>query len=260
MADIIGLAIGVVGLFNDVIDLFNYVQIGKKFGRDQKTCSLQLMYAEASLARWGKSVGLSDVKETMSLEDLRSTLSFPPEDLVKVKATLDQIMVLFEDAKATAAPTAESKTDEVGAEVSNITKALKKVSISRLGKITKRLTRKARWAVADRDELDYLLSGIQGLINSLKETFPATDKEAVIAREEVSKLGLEPPELHELQKFLKHDVAEDEHFKAAVDAEVKRLNTGTTTYNSAVYGDNNSGWQLAQPSGTGNEFNFHAAK
>ncbi|OCK96967.1 uncharacterized protein K441DRAFT_549827 [Cenococcum geophilum 1.58] len=59
--------LGLAGLFNNAVDCFEYVQLGREFGRDYQTNLLKLDDARLRLSRWGQSMGLSG-----ELEDLQA--------------------------------------------------------------------------------------------------------------------------------------------------------------------------------------------
>ena len=62
-----GLAIRVLAiasLFNNAVDYFEYVQIGRNFGQGYQIGLLELDGVRLRLSRWGQSVGLShDLKD-----------------------------------------------------------------------------------------------------------------------------------------------------------------------------------------------------
>lgn len=67
-----GLAVGVlaiVGPFNNAVDCFEYIQIGRNFGQGFQIGLLKLDGARLRLSRWNQSVGLSG-----KLEDKQSLL------------------------------------------------------------------------------------------------------------------------------------------------------------------------------------------
>ena len=71
MADAAGLVVGVValaGLFNTTVECFEFVRLGRTFGKSFQTSQLKLDNARLRLSRWGKSLSLDeDVRETVSL-------------------------------------------------------------------------------------------------------------------------------------------------------------------------------------------------
>jgi hypothetical protein len=72
MAEAAGLVVGVValaGLFNNTVECFEFVQLGRTFGKDFQTSQLKLDSARLRLSRWGKSLDLDrDVRNTTSLQ------------------------------------------------------------------------------------------------------------------------------------------------------------------------------------------------
>ena len=72
MAETAGLVVGVValaGLFNTTVECFEFVQLGRNFGKDFQTSQLKLDNARLRLSRWGKSLGLvEDVRDLASLQ------------------------------------------------------------------------------------------------------------------------------------------------------------------------------------------------
>lgn len=98
-----GLAVGfltIAGLFNNAVDCFEYVQIGRNFGQDYQIGLLKLDSARLRLSRWGQAVGLSDeLKETQSLPLVLNSA----HDVEKAEQILGQILELFADAEGVSA-------------------------------------------------------------------------------------------------------------------------------------------------------------
>ena len=62
--------IALAGLFNNAVDCFEYVQLGRRFGADFQTSLLKLDNARLRLSRWGQAVGLSgDLGNVQSLPE-----------------------------------------------------------------------------------------------------------------------------------------------------------------------------------------------
>lgn len=53
-------AIGITAAFTACVDCFEYVQLGRHFGRDFQTSQLALSCARLHLTRWGESVNIYD--------------------------------------------------------------------------------------------------------------------------------------------------------------------------------------------------------
>jgi hypothetical protein len=94
-----GLAVGVIalaGLFNNAVDCFEYVQLGRNFSGSFQTNIIKLDNARLRLSRWGQSIGLGgDLEEVQSLDS--ATLS--PEDTARAEALIGQIQELFAKAE-----------------------------------------------------------------------------------------------------------------------------------------------------------------
>ena len=98
-----GLAVGVLaiaGLFNNAIDCFEYVQIGRNFGQGYQTGLLKLDGARLRLSRWGQAVGLScELKDTQSLSQALESA----RDVDQAEQILGQILELLAGAESISA-------------------------------------------------------------------------------------------------------------------------------------------------------------
>lgn len=52
-------ALSVAALFNNCVDCFEYIQLGRHFGRDFERCQLKLDVAKTRLGRWGQAVAIN---------------------------------------------------------------------------------------------------------------------------------------------------------------------------------------------------------
>ena len=106
MADVVGLVISLAGLFNTVVDDFEYIQFACNFGFDFQVNALQLSNAQLRLSRWGKSIGLNNINsETRSL---RGTL-ISEADIEPAQKLLNSILVELQCAKDKSAEYAKGK-------------------------------------------------------------------------------------------------------------------------------------------------------
>jgi hypothetical protein len=99
MAEAAGLVVGVValaGLFNNTVECFEFIQLGRTFGKSFQTSQLKLDNARLRLSRWGKSLDLDDdVRDTVSLQGrFRSAAN-----VKHAEALLGQIVELFTEAE-----------------------------------------------------------------------------------------------------------------------------------------------------------------
>lgn len=92
MAEVFGTmvrAVSVATLFNNCVDSFEYIQLGRHFGRDFDQCQLKIDIARIRLNRWGQAVAINI--------DPRFATDTPRDALSKeVFAILEEIQLLFQ--------------------------------------------------------------------------------------------------------------------------------------------------------------------
>ena len=93
MAEIFGTvasALSVAALFNNCVDWFEYIQLGRHFARDYERCQLKVDIARSRLSRWGQVVAIND--------DPRFATDEPEDGYVQqARNILVEIGDLFED-------------------------------------------------------------------------------------------------------------------------------------------------------------------
>ena len=75
MAEIFGTvasALSVAALFNNCVDCFEYIQLGRRFGQDYERPQLKVDIAKTRLSRWGEAVAIH--------RDSRFTTAMPGSD------------------------------------------------------------------------------------------------------------------------------------------------------------------------------------
>ncbi|KAF4953452.1 hypothetical protein FSARC_12389 [Fusarium sarcochroum] len=194
-----GLVVGIVGLaglFNNAIDWFDYIQIGKSFGTKVETSLLKLDNARLKLSRWGDAAGLSGgVDNATSLPPSIGSLA----EIRQAERNLGQIVKLFEDARKVSEGFKDGGQSEEQNDLFNertdmdlITASLhqKMVQISRKRQNRASLTRKAKFAVYGEAQLKVLIEDITKLTDDLVELFPATkSKQRAICGQEVQEFS-----------------------------------------------------------------------
>ena len=71
MADLAGVVIGGVALaslFTTCVDCFEYIQLGRDFGKNYQRSQLQLTTVQLRLLRWGQSVRIEDGSSSQQFE------------------------------------------------------------------------------------------------------------------------------------------------------------------------------------------------
>jgi hypothetical protein len=97
--ELVSLAVSVTTLarlLETARDGFRYVRVGKEFGIDFQTLSLQLDNAQLWISKWGGTVDL--VSHTSATTKLQNT-PVPPEGITRGEAVLGQIVLLFQEAE-----------------------------------------------------------------------------------------------------------------------------------------------------------------
>ena len=263
MAEAAGLAVGVValaGLFNSTVECFEFVQLGRNFGKDFRTSQLKLDNARLRLSRWGKSLGLNDnIQETQSLGNHFGV----DKDIKQAESMLGQIIDLFADAEGVSNKYKNrKKADDASLMICNpqtdleptmadLHLKMRQLSIDRQKRSG--LRQKAKWALYEEKHFRRLIEDITELVNSLVDLFPASEElQRRLCATEVSMLG-DNEGLSELKEIA---TAQD---KFLADALAESSEHAGGSYSIVFSGDHNSGVQLGHNSGTmSNTFNKEA--
>nr|2WVQ_A Chain A, SMALL S PROTEIN [Podospora anserina]2WVQ_B Chain B, SMALL S PROTEIN [Podospora anserina] len=162
----------VAGLFNNCVACFEYVQLGRHFGRDYERCQLRLDIAKARLSRWGEAVKIND--------DPRFHSDAPTDKSVQLaKSIVEEILLLFESAQKT------SKRYELVADQQDLVvfedKDMKPIGralhrrlndlVSRRQKQTS-LAKKTAWALYDGKSLEKIVDQVARFVDELEKAFP----------------------------------------------------------------------------------------
>lgn len=207
----IGLAVGIAGLaalFNNVVDCFEYIHIGKNFGGDFETSLLQLDNAQLKLSRWGDAVGLSGSRIT-GTDTLPSWIK--PGERASAEKTLSKILNLFEDARKEAAKFKDDKDEndtslvefndekDLNGAKKTYHQIMRDISFKRQNRT--KLSTKFKFAVYSKDHLKEMIEKITVLTNDLVNLFPNKPdlgkKEQELCAKEVQELTNSLKELAE---------------------------------------------------------------
>ncbi|KAF2008557.1 small s protein [Aaosphaeria arxii CBS 175.79] len=260
MAETAGLVVGVVALvalFNNTVECFELVLLGRSFGKDFQTSQLKLDNARLRLSRWGKSLGLDeDIQDAMSLQE-----HFGSESTVEhAEALLGQIVELFADAegvsdkyKSRTEPQHDGLTvfnpqtdlDPVMAELHH---KMRQLAIERQNRSG--LRQKAKWALYQEKQFRRLIEDITELVDSLVELFPASKlSQRELCDMEVSAIG-EGQGISVLREIA---TAQDRLLEQAI---TKAADSTGKSHHIVFSGSGNTGLQVAHNSGTMSGFTF----
>jgi hypothetical protein len=189
VAEVFGI---VAALFNNCVDCFEYIQLGRHFGRDYERCQLRLDIAKTRLGRWGEAVKIND--------DPRFQSGAPIDKSVQLtQSILEEIMLLFQSACKT------SKRYELVADQKDLAvfqdqdmKPIGRALHSRLKDLAFRrqkrtsVVKKAAWALYDGKSLEKMVEQIADFIDELEKTFPVEAICQKLAETEIEEVEDEP--------------------------------------------------------------------
>ncbi|KAF2623383.1 hypothetical protein BU25DRAFT_414388 [Macroventuria anomochaeta] len=259
MAETAGLVIGVValaGLFNNTVECFEIVQLGRAFGKSFQTSQLKLDNARLRLSRWGKSLSLDDVRDAVSLPGRLGS-----ETTVKhAEALLGQIIELFAEAEGVSnryrsrtepednsLAVYDPQTDLYPA-VAKLHNKMRQLAIERQNRSGVR--QKAKWALYQEKQFRRLIEDVTELVDGLVELFPATQQtQRELCDREVSAIGD-----GEGMSVLKEIAAAQDRL---LEQAITNATVGAERSHHIVFsGSGNTGLQLGHNSGTMSGFMF----
>ncbi|KAL7904814.1 prion-inhibition and propagation domain-containing protein [Trichoderma velutinum] len=175
MAEIFGIATGalsVAALFNNCVETFEYIQLGRHFGEDYQRYQLKLDVAQTRLGRWGEAVGVNS--------DIRFASASPGDKAVKdVLGILEDIADCFEAARKKSrryAQRADKKelmvhdNNDMNFLFQRLHKRSKDIARRRQKGIS--IVKKAAWALYDKKSLENLVNQISSWVDELEKLFP----------------------------------------------------------------------------------------
>lgn len=198
--EVAGLIVGIaslIGLFENAMTFFTYVQSAGSSAEDSEYCMVRLELLHLRLSRWRAAVGLSE--EVGELKDLQAR-ALAKEDVSAAKKVLSQIASRFEDvAKITARAGSQKMIAEASEDNSDdqetLLQSMRRISSSRqcqpstlekskwillFEKIRHKSFRrqcelsaaKVKWVLYGKDKLVSLIGDLATLISELEDIFP----------------------------------------------------------------------------------------
>ncbi|RII04486.1 hypothetical protein CUC08_Gglean011873 [Alternaria sp. MG1] len=263
MAETAGLVIGAVSLstlFTSCVDCFEYVQLGRNFGKDYQRSLLKLDIAKLRLSRW------ADVVDE-SRNQYRASVGTSAE-AEKVKEILGEIVACFADAEKVS-QRFKSKSSSTELQVYDVNTDLepslrtmhdkmRDLALKRQCRSTVR--QKTAWALYEKKHFDRLISDVVELVDGLTQLFPATQqRQSELVVEEVREIESQPAfaELETAAEGIDTLLASSiQQALAAQGSHNFTKNTATDEAN-AQYGDEYA--RGAQHAGSGHTFNENMA-
>ncbi|KAK4142226.1 prion-inhibition and propagation-domain-containing protein [Dichotomopilus funicola] len=197
MAEVFGIVsgtAGIVSVFSTCMECFDYVQTGRRFGKDFQVDLLTLSLLKLRLSRWGEAVQIYDDPKLGHPEATDT-------DVQLAENTLRQILVLFEDSNNISnkyrlearqgedlTPLTRGEMEPRFAAIDNKMKALAERRQKSTG-----FRKLASWALYHRDRYNDLVEGITKLVDNLEQAFPAPEKANALAKTDTEQISAGPP-------------------------------------------------------------------
>lgn len=255
--------LALTSLFNNAVNCFEYVQLGRNFGSDFQTNLLKLDDAGLRLSRWGQSVGLSgDLNDHEALH--RSLVS--AEAVTEATVRLNRIVKILDMAEDVSNKfKGRDKNDGTGASIHQVTELdptaatlhhhMRDLAIKRQNRtIGTSLRQKARWALYEEKHIKQLIKDVTELVSGLTDLFPAA-KMSQEALCEAEVRGFPTESLAVLKDAI---AGQDSKLEAAITSAMNERHAHPS--NISISGSNHSGLQLGENRGSMSGFNFHGGK
>lgn len=234
---------------NSIVGYFGSIQMGQNYGKSFQDSILKLGVVRLRLSRWSQAVGLKDLENVQSLENVKIS----EEDLPMVKELLGRIMESFDDAERTSNRLKKRNPSSVG--MLDPTKDLDEAAQSlhqkmdtiikaRQGAVQEEPEEQTELILYEEKNFTRLIEDISDSVTDLVNLFPAVQEtQKRLCDEEVSEISKNENTLSLLK-----DAADGQD--DMLSKTVTKVIESTTTYNnSVVFQGTNSGFQIGNNSG-----------
>lgn len=197
MAETAGLIIGAVSLtaiFTTCVDCFEYIQLGRNFGKDYQRSLLKLDIAKLRLSRWANAVNESHDRYQVPVGT--------PAEAQKVEELLGEIMVCFEDAARVSERFKTKSGNPTGLQVAYTDNEMEPSLQAMHEKMRDLALRRQRrsgfrqktaWVLFEKKPFDRLISDVTELVEQLIQLFPATQpRQRELVVEEIREIEAQP--------------------------------------------------------------------
>lgn len=192
MAEIFGIvtgALSVAALFNNCVDTFECIQLGRHFGEDFQRYQLKLDLAKTRLGRWGEAISINN-------EPRFSSTTSPDKEVNLAREILEDIASCFEGAQKKSsryAVRADQRELEVFGE-SDMNPMLRRLhrhskDIARQRQKTTSMIKKTTWALYDAKSLGRTIDQICSWIDELEKLFPAESAQSQLVEREIQMIN-----------------------------------------------------------------------
>ncbi|KAI7968095.1 hypothetical protein EIK77_007850 [Talaromyces pinophilus] len=234
---------------NSIVGYFGSIQMGQNYGKSFQDSILKLGVVRLRLTRWSQAVGLKDLENVQSLENVKIS----DDDLPMVKELLSRIMESFDDAERTSNRIKKRNPSSLG--VLDPTKDLDEAAQSlhqkmdtivkaRQGEVQEEPEEQTELILYEEKNFTRLIEDISDSVTDLVNLFPAVQEtQKKLCDEEVSEISKNENTLSLLK-----DAADGQD--DMLSKTVTKVIESTTTYNnSVVFQGTNSGFQIGNNRG-----------
>lgn len=203
MAEVFGIvsgALSVASLFNNCVDCFEYIQLGRHFGSDFERYQLQLDVSRVRLSRWGAAVRVNqqDRFDEASPDPEVALARDILEDIRDMFQNLHQKSSKYRSRAALEAPAVQAVADPETMSAGARRLHGRLMAIARSRQKTTSLSKKVSWAIYDQRHFGNMVRELAGHINALEKLFPVGPVAKQLAQVEVDEVN-EEPELEALR-------------------------------------------------------------
>lgn len=233
----VGLGIGIAslaGVFTSCVDCFEYIQLGRQFGKDYEKCLLKLDTVRLRISRWGMAVGLSPEPH------LKPQIFTSDEDIRLAQSLLDQILGTFKDAERVSERFKKHKTIQnpqsgdlliynttstIDSDYQRLHLTVRELALKRQKETS--ILKKAAWALYEKKRFEGIITDVNDLAGQLVDLFPAAqDDQRALCTTEVSAIN-NSKDLALLQNEVDE---EDQMFSNEIKKELERRGHNVTDW------------------------------
>ncbi|KAH6686354.1 prion-inhibition and propagation-domain-containing protein [Plectosphaerella plurivora] len=202
-------SLSIAAMFNNCVTCFEYIQLGRNFGRDYELSQLRLDAARVRLSRWGEAVNVNQDVRFSSTADVDDPDIELARDIFHGIAHCIQTVASASKRYETGGTRAGRVADLAVFSPDEMTAAGQALHERATGVATRRrsgttVLKRMRWALYEGKAFDATLSQIRSLVDDLEAIFPVEAACRQLAETEVEELTNDPASFAAL-----HDSAAD---------------------------------------------------
>jgi hypothetical protein len=220
---------GIPSIFKSCMECFEYIHLGRNFGKDYGFCMAKLEAAELQLTRWAEPMGLMDDEAAVFKNG-----SWKEEDMKKVERWLGAILGAFENAKKASdkyklgfedegdeqqedftLPSHQEAMDTESIPMKRLVESVRSINKRRQKKIS--LGVKIGWALHRKSDFESMIDEICRRVDNLVKLFPTFEA----CQQQLAKAEAKEIKAESFPIFVKVLGKNDEILNRAIADEIK---------------------------------------